>query len=205
MKTSLVSILRKLEWVCLILLFLAGMAKLLSLSGQSQVLKSHDPIFGISNRSLFLYVGMLEIGLSAGLLIWRERGRSVSLPLAGVGMTFLAYKGALMHAGFTGYCACLGSLTESLGIDQGVANTCSFGGCIPHRCHGKSWHASGPPCLRFPACRFPACLRGSWASRPHCSASRRADRTRRPPPHLLRRRPPIIFLLSLPPWWEALS
>jgi hypothetical protein len=122
-KASLVSLLRKLEWVCIILLFLAGMAKLLSLSGQSQVLQSHDPVFGISNRSLFLYVGMLEIGLATGLFMLRQSGRPVSLPLALVGMTFLAYKGTLMYTGFTGYCACLGSLTESLGIDQGVAST----------------------------------------------------------------------------------
>jgi len=122
-KASLLPLIRKLEWVCIILLAFAGVAKLLSLSGQSKVLNSHDPVFGISNRSLFLYVGLLETGLSIGLLMLRERGRSVSLPLAITGMIFLAYKGALMYSGFRGYCACLGSLTESLGIDQGVAST----------------------------------------------------------------------------------
>lgn len=103
------------------ILFVVGLIKLISIFGSGGILNVPDPIFGVSFRSIMVITGLIEV-VSAGILLFTKNklfAGSLALSLA---LEFIIYHGfaKVMQPGF--YCPCLGSLGQSLGLDQ-VAST----------------------------------------------------------------------------------
>lgn len=102
-------------------LILFGVAKLYSMFGDSAILYQNDPVFGIQNKHLFIYVGILEI--FSGIMIWFNLQNMIRLVYTSVcTVGILVYRLLLMLEGSVQYCPCLGTLTENLNINPKLAN-----------------------------------------------------------------------------------
>jgi len=104
-----------------VLLVISSAAKIISASGSARVLATLDPIFAVSFRNVFLVVGAIElfvalicffklnINLKIGVITWLT-------------LNILLYRIVLWAIGYQKPCACLGTLTEELHIQPGIAD-----------------------------------------------------------------------------------
>jgi len=96
-----------------VLLFITGIAKIISVFGQDAVLRKPDPILGIHFNHLLLFVGLIE--LAVALVCLRSANQHLALALvAALSINFLGYRMGLWLIHWTGYCPCLGTLTEAI-------------------------------------------------------------------------------------------
>jgi len=100
------------------LLFLTGTIKLVSSFGTGRLLQKHDPLFQfLSNRTLFICVGLLEVALAVYLVLGRSTARRLGA-LAWLATSFIAYRVALVVSGAPEPCKCLGTLTDWMPVNQ---------------------------------------------------------------------------------------
>lgn len=104
------------------LLFITGTAKLALVFDQSAYLAVKNGVFDIlSNRVVFLTVGLLELIIASICLKETSRGRRSAL-IGWLGLMFLLYRVVLHFLGFKGRCHCFGSLGAAFGIGPEAEN-----------------------------------------------------------------------------------
>jgi len=105
-----------------IVLLATGTAKLISASGNAQLLQSPDPILSITFRRVFLLVGGLELFVAMicffGKWVWLQAGL-----VALLATNFVVYRLGLILVGYHKPCSCLGNLTDALHISPQTADT----------------------------------------------------------------------------------
>lgn len=105
------------EWIFLlsvgVILWLAATSKLIAAFGHDRLLGYVDPVFGISNRTVMLSGGIVEL-LAVLLIVSSAPLRLKSALTAALGALFLGYRIALSIVGFSGWCPCLGSLGSAV-------------------------------------------------------------------------------------------
>jgi hypothetical protein len=104
-----------------IILFITGAAKLVSSAGHAKILLLVDPIFSLQFRSLFILVGLLEIGVAVACFRWKSISSRASL-VFGLATAFAAYRTGLKMIDYPRPCSCLGSLTQALRIDADTSS-----------------------------------------------------------------------------------
>lgn len=97
------------------ILFVTGLAKVLSAGGSARALNLPDPILLLSNRHVLLSVGILELVIAGIALFRRNRFLQVSL-IAWLATNFLVYRFGLWWIGAKRPCGCLGTITDALNI-----------------------------------------------------------------------------------------
>lgn len=103
------------------LIAVAGVAKLVSSTGSAAILDRDDPIFSISFRAVFIFVGSVEIIVAAVCFFTRSVMLHVFL-LLWLASAFVAYRAGLWWIGYLKPCPCLGTLTERLHLPPVVAD-----------------------------------------------------------------------------------
>lgn len=98
-------------WLSCAILTVSALCKLIRASGSARILAESDPLFGISNRDLFLLVGLLEIWLAV-LLAGRHTLYVKLLLIAGLATNFVVYRAGLFYLGVHKPCPCLGNALE---------------------------------------------------------------------------------------------
>jgi hypothetical protein len=104
-----------------VLLLITACAKLLSGGGEAAILKTPDPIFGIPFRQVFLVVGAAELVIAMICLMGKSE-RIQTILVAWLSTCFLLYRFGLIWMGYHRPCACMGNLTDALGISSQVAD-----------------------------------------------------------------------------------
>jgi hypothetical protein len=97
------------------ILVATAVAKLYSATGSLRILDHVDPVLMLSNRQVFILVGLVELAV-AGYLLW---GRVVSLKLlstAWLVTMFAVYRIGLWWTGPHGSCGCLGTVADMLPV-----------------------------------------------------------------------------------------
>lgn len=109
-----------------IILLVTGIAKLLTLTGDTTLLQVQDPFLGVEFRILIFLVGMAELVISA-LCLLTEKQRLNILLIAWIASGFLAYRIGIMASDWQRPCGCLGNLTDVLNISPKIADLTSMG------------------------------------------------------------------------------
>lgn len=104
-----------------VLLFLTGVAKLVSAGGSSAILEDADPIVGVQTRWLLITLGILELGTIVLIIVSHDH-RLPSLIVAILGAQFLWYRAVFQIGGYTRGCPCLGSFAEWTNLSQATIN-----------------------------------------------------------------------------------
>jgi hypothetical protein len=108
-----------------LILMLTGLAKVVSAFGSAPMLRTEEPVLGITYRAFFSVVGLFEIVLA--VLFIRNRQSTWAVPLSvAFFFTALAYRGSFPIVGFRGPCSCLGNASEWLGISATTASRISL-------------------------------------------------------------------------------
>lgn len=98
------------------LLFITGTAKLALVFDQSAYLAVKNGVFDVlSNRVVFLTVGLLELIIASICLKETSSGRRSAL-IGWLGLMFLLYRVVLHFLGFKGRCHCFGTLGDAFGL-----------------------------------------------------------------------------------------
>jgi hypothetical protein len=98
-----------------------GFAKIVSASGQARILKTDDPIIGMTFRSLMLLVGNLELIIAVVCLFSKKWKLSLKL-VFWMAATFTGYRFGLWWIGWKTPCSCLGNLTDALKVSPQMAD-----------------------------------------------------------------------------------
>jgi len=104
------------------MLILTGVVKLLSAAGNSAIVKTLDPIFGVPFEKIFLFVGLVELIVGTVCLFGKNVTIQVFL-LVWLSTCILIYRLSLYWIGWVKPCSCLGNLTGSLHISSKAADT----------------------------------------------------------------------------------
>jgi hypothetical protein len=116
-----------LKSVVLLLLLTAG-GKLVMVFGDVPVLDKASPLIGfISNRTLLLVAGVLEIAVAILMLSGYGGTRMALLAVGALSALFLTFRLMLWATEFQGYCGCLGSLSVVLHLTPDEANRVATG------------------------------------------------------------------------------
>ncbi|MGO8931300.1 MAG: hypothetical protein ACLQU3_30965 [Limisphaerales bacterium] len=102
-------------WFC-------GVAKLISGLGTARALEQVDVIFHIRVRLLLFLVASIEFLVVLGLITLRSRTKRFVL-IQWLSLCFLIYRLGLRWLGFTGFCPCLGTVTERLPFSPKVLDS----------------------------------------------------------------------------------
>jgi len=106
-----------------LILFSTGAIKVATAFGYSPWLTKHDPLFQfLSNRSLFLSVGGLELCVAAYLVLGRGIGAKLGMVLW-LSSSFVLYRLGLIWSGVQEPCKCLGSLMDWLPLRQSLLDS----------------------------------------------------------------------------------
>jgi hypothetical protein len=105
-----------------VILFATAVAKLYSAGGTAQVLTYLDPIIPASNRQVFYISGLLELAISAFLLLKNGGQKTKLLVIAWLATTFLLYRVGLAWEHAPNLCDCLGNLSDTLPISPRIIN-----------------------------------------------------------------------------------
>ena len=100
---------------------LTGLAKIYSAFGSSNILLYPDPLFGISFKLLFIFIGLLELILSFLCFLFNgilER----ALIIIWLSICFIIYRLCLLAMGYHKPCKCLGDLASRLNISDSSAD-----------------------------------------------------------------------------------
>lgn len=103
------------------ILLLSGLAKLISIFGNAEILSAANPLFGISFRYLMILVGLLELAVSYVCLFTPRWNLALKL-VAWIAINFSAYHFALWLSNTRQPCPCLGNLTEIIHISRPLAD-----------------------------------------------------------------------------------
>ena len=98
-----------------------GLAKLASAFTGGEVLRTYDPVLGLTLGTLFGSVGTLEVAVALVCLISRRVGLPVVLLLS-LSASFVAYRLGLWWVGGPEYCSCLGTMTGILRLSPAAAD-----------------------------------------------------------------------------------
>ena len=109
-----------------VVLFITGVAKIISALGTSLALKETDPIIGVSLRNLFLIVGVLEVTVSAVCILQKNPDLAVKL-VAWIATMFITYRFGLWLLDWHRPCHCLGDLTRAIHISSQTADRIAKG------------------------------------------------------------------------------
>lgn len=90
-----------------------GFAKFASGLTGGEVLRTYDPVLGVTLGTLFGWVGAIEVIVAVLCLTSRQMGLPVVL-LLWLGVSFVAYRLGLWWVGGPAYCSCLGTMTAVL-------------------------------------------------------------------------------------------
>lgn len=110
-------------------LIITGFIKVLSLFGSVGMLAVKDPVFGISFGILMPLVGVTEIAVGT-LVLFCRNGLVASVLILWMSIEFVAYRFFSAELRPGGYCPCLGSLGEFLGLSQAQATHAALLICI---------------------------------------------------------------------------
>lgn len=106
------------------LLFLTAAGKLALALGNASVLDEPSPLLGfVRNWQLLCFAATLETTAASLALVAGSNTKLACLPIAMFATALAGYRAALWLTGFQGYCQCLGSLSEALGLSDHQANT----------------------------------------------------------------------------------
>ena len=111
------------------ILIITGLIKVLSLFGSAGMLAVRDPVFGISFGILMPLVGVTEIAVGT-LVLFCRNGLVASGLILWISIEFVAYRFFSAELRPGGYCPCLGSLGEFLGLSQAQATHAALLICI---------------------------------------------------------------------------
>ena len=103
------------------LLLVTAMAKIISSTGNAQVLKNIDPILSISFQKVFWIVGAIELIVSL-ICLFGKRTRLQALLAAWLSTSFVVYRLGLLWVGYRKPCSCMGNLTDALRISPEAAD-----------------------------------------------------------------------------------
>jgi hypothetical protein len=98
------------------LLAIAATAKLISVFGNSKILRTLDPIWGLPYRNVLWGAAVIELGVAGVVCFCIERFRLKAACTAWLATCFLLYRLGLFWIGEHKPCGCLGNLTDALGI-----------------------------------------------------------------------------------------
>lgn len=104
-----------------LILAITGIGKVLSASGSARALAVLDPVFKISFRNLFLFVGAAELLISFYCLFTQKRIMSLTA-IMWLSTNFLVYRINLHFIGWHGPCGCMGSFTQLLHLSNNNAD-----------------------------------------------------------------------------------
>jgi hypothetical protein len=105
-----------------VILFVTGVAKLVSSGGSARALQTIDPFFGLPFGTVFFCGGVLELVVSHYILKWTDILARAML-VAWISTCFLVYRIGLFWMGWHKPCGCLGTLTEALHLSPAAADT----------------------------------------------------------------------------------
>jgi len=105
-----------------VILSVTAFAKIFSAIGTDSILAVVDPIFGVSNRSLLIASGLLELSVVAYVYFCKSINtrKFLILWLASV---FSLYRLGIWWTGLPKPCPCLGNLTNALNLSPHAADT----------------------------------------------------------------------------------
>jgi hypothetical protein len=109
-------------WISVVLLAASAVSKLISAGGSARILSEVDPIFGLTNQQLFLWLGIIE----AVVVIAVVRTQSVRIKLlllAGLSTEMLLYRAGLLWLGVPNPCPCLGNAAAWFHLDPNVLDS----------------------------------------------------------------------------------
>jgi hypothetical protein len=110
-----VSILSTLLHLAGVVLFMTGIGKLIAASGSSPLMERPDPLLLFNMKYLILATGAAELLLSLYMFFGSNRSLQSGL-VAWMAANFGLYRLGLLFIGVTAPCACLGNVTDMLGI-----------------------------------------------------------------------------------------
>jgi hypothetical protein len=102
-------------------LLLAGLAKLISSAGSSDLLAWVDPVLGMKTRYVFMIAGSFEAALSAYLL-WGRKPHVKLILIACTAGEFTLYRLCLWWLGSPHPCKCLGNALDWLHLPSGYVD-----------------------------------------------------------------------------------
>lgn len=100
-------------WLSAVAFFLASLMKIISATRSAGILASPDPIFPLSNRQVYVFVGLLE-GVVVVVLLSKWPQRVKLLLVAALSTNFLIYRLGLLWLGIDSPCPCLGNAADWL-------------------------------------------------------------------------------------------
>jgi hypothetical protein len=109
-----------------VILIVTAVAKLYSATGSLRILDHSDPMLMLSNRQVFMLVGLIELAV-AGYCLW---GRALSLKLlstAWLATMFGLYRVGLWWTGPHGSCGCLGTVADMLPVSAQAVDHAMLG------------------------------------------------------------------------------
>ncbi len=108
------------------ILAITGLAKLLTVTGDTTLLRVPDPIFGVEFRYLMAAVGLAELVI-AGFCFFTRWDALSTVMVAWVASGFMLYRVGIRSADWQRPCGCLGDLTDVLRISSQTAEWISIG------------------------------------------------------------------------------
>lgn len=109
-----------LHLVAVLLTLVAG-AKLYSATGEAGILAASDPLLLLSNRTILIGVGFLELAL-AGYLFFGWNARNKHMLIIWMSLNFVGYRLAIWWLAPGRPCSCLGNLDEKLPVSGSIVN-----------------------------------------------------------------------------------
>jgi hypothetical protein len=102
-----------------IILFVTAAAKLLGATSSAHILASFDPMLFLSNREVFRLAAVMELSVSAYLLMGRNHNMKLVL-IAGLSAFYLIYRVGLQLVAAPNLFSCLGNLTGLIPISPRI-------------------------------------------------------------------------------------
>lgn len=103
-----------------VILFITAAAKIFASFGTADALNTADPLLPLSNRNVFLLAGLIELALSAFLLVQDGNQRMKLSLTAWLATNYLVYRIGVWWIGAPTFCDCLGNLNSELSISPRV-------------------------------------------------------------------------------------
>ena len=96
-----------------LVLLISSVAKLVSAAGNAPILIMPDPVFGISFRNVFFFVGTIEFAIAL-ICICSNRLGLQSVLLVWLAASCAAYRISRQWIGYNRPCPCMGNITDAL-------------------------------------------------------------------------------------------
>ena len=119
------------------LLLVTGLAKIVSFFGKAKLLNAPDPITGIHFRYLLLLIGMIEISISI-FCFFSRRLEFKAMLVAVLATNFALYRLGLYLMHYHSPCACLGGMTDAIGVPSAIADNV-MKGVLAYLLIGSYW------------------------------------------------------------------